>query len=400
MLLLCILCGKTLCPSCCGGRESSPGSLVVCTACTALQWAEALPPASDPLSIQQSQRLHFLAGAYGNILAHAQAPSTLAAYNRGLQSYLQFARGFNIHPPLPATAPLVTAFITDLVMVRLLDSSTIELYIQGLANWHRHLNRLLPGCTSDPTKSPAVRHLMAVVNKHYKKPSSAKRALSASELVFMLAACDQSRLGRHHHLCLTICTFGMMRQKAASHITVSYELSFPSPNRPLLSFLPDSHLQFGHAGSELFLDILIPEDKNHPSSRGPHHAIVPMSIPGLHVSPGRDIVQYIIDQQPPSGSYLLSAPLGNNKWRSTAYSKLGDVFKSAWQRAFPQLPVPQDVSSHSGRKTLAQLFHNAGMSEQLIAAAGGWSLLKRQAVHMYFEMTPSDVLSAFSRLQI
>ena len=124
-----------------------------------------------------------------------------------------------------------------------------------------------------------------------------------------------------------------------------------------------------------------------------------MTVPGLHVSPGRDMVDYILQQKLPSGSFLLAAPLGNDKWRATAYSKLGEVFTSAWHRSFPDLLPPTDVSSHSGRKTLAQLLHNAGLSDQLISDAGGWTL-KRAAVHLYFHSTPKQILLAFSRLHL
>ncbi|KAK9832774.1 hypothetical protein WJX84_003366 [Apatococcus fuscideae] len=170
-LLFCMLCGKTLCPNCCGGRQVAPTSMVVCTACTAQQWASSIPGSSDLLLAGQSQRLHFLAGAYGSILGHAQTTSTMASYSRGLDQYLQFADSLNVVPALPASPDVVLAFITHLVMVRLLDSSTVVLYMQGLSDWHHHMARLSSTTMKDPTKDAQVKHLLVVVKKHYKKPN-------------------------------------------------------------------------------------------------------------------------------------------------------------------------------------------------------------------------------------
>lgn len=41
--------------------------------------------------------------------------------------------------------------------------------------------------------------------------------------------------GQQHHLCLTVCTFGVMPLKAASQVRVANGTSFSSPNRALLS---------------------------------------------------------------------------------------------------------------------------------------------------------------------
>lgn len=373
--------------------------MVQCTTCVESQWASAIWQPSQELPLQAQQYLRFLAGAYGSVLSQAQAPSTKASYAQGLTQFVAFASALEVQAPLPASPSSLCAFVIHLVCVKQLDASTVDVYLQGIADWHRNLAAISGIRTADPLQHVKVRQLMATVRKHYKKPSSAKRALSACELVAMLASCDDSRLGRHHHACLTLCTFGMLRRKAATTIRVFYDVITPldPSDQPSISFLPASDVHLARDGDQYYLDVRIQEDKNHPSSRGAHHAVIPMIVPGLGISPGRDLIEYLVTQRPPSGSFFLSAPSGSTGWRSGPYTRLGDVFKSAWQRAFPGQLVPANIAAHSGRKTLAQLLHNAGFNDQLIADAGGWAL-KRAAVHLYFSSTPHQILQALSQL--
>ena len=145
-----------------------------------------------------------------------------------------------------------------------------------------------------------------------------------------------------------------------------------------------------------YISVRVIEDKTHDARAGAHMSYLPMSIPGLGVNSGWAILRYLVDNRPPAGGFLLAAPLGPSSWSTSPFSIMAGVFKGAYARAFPNRPV-EDISSHSGRKTLAQLLHDAGFADTVIADSGGWAL-KKAAVHMYFRTGRAMMLRAVSSL--
>ena len=127
--------------------------------------------------------------------------------------------------------------------------------------------------------------------------------------------------------------------------------------------------------------------------------------PGLGISPGRDLVEYLVTQRPPSGSHLLVAPMGSQGWRLGRYwattgrslestSQPNSKSSQAWQCL-----LQCDTAAHSGFGPAAsQRWLCRYISiYRLIADAGGWAL-KYAAVHLYLSSTPHDILHmAFCR---
>ncbi len=124
-----------------------------------------------------------------------------------------------------------------------------------------------------------------------------------------------------------------------------------------------------------------------------------MTVPGLHVSPGRDMVDYILQQKLPSGSFLLAAPLGNDKWRPLHIANWEKFSRQHGIARFQICHPPQMFLPILAVEPMAQLWHNAGLSDQSISDAGGWTL-KWAAVHLYFHCSPKQILLAFSRLHL
>ena len=393
----CVGCARHLCLRCLGRAVPTITRLLVCPNCEAAAVATQL---CHPAQVNEAQvsKLAAYSAATAHILSQHLRPSTLTSYDLGVRKYISFAASLGYHRALPAPVGLVTAFLTHCITVLELDSSTAELYLTGLSSWHEHA-KSLPGMAGldNPTKALQVQQLMEAICKHYKKASRAKRALQPHEVRAMAQTFSAERRGRHHEICFLIAIFACMRQRAAAHVRVAYEV-VQGPEGPSISFLKDSDLQWGYCPESRmhYISVRVLEDKNHDAGTGAHTSYLPMSVPGLGVNPGWAILRYLVDNRPPSGGFLLAAPLGTKSWSSSPFSNMAGVFKGAFARAFPSCPV-EDISSHSGRKTFAQLLHDAGFADTVIADSGGWAL-KKAAVHMYFRTSRASILRAVSSL--
>lgn len=369
----------------------------MCPSCEAQAAARQLCLPGHASNAQLS-KLAAYSAATAHILSQHLRPSTLRSYEHGIGRYCSFAASLGFRQALPAPVGLVTAFLTHCITVLELDSTTASLYLAGLSSWHEHA-KSLPGMAglSNPTKALQVQQLMETICKHYKKASKAKRALQPSEIKAMAQTFSAERRGRHHEVCFLVAIFACMRQRAAARVKVVYKI-LHGPQGPSVSFQEGSDLNWGYcAESQMhFLSIRVLEDKNHSSSTGAHHSYLPMSIPGLDLTPGLTILRYLVDIQPPSGGFLLAAPTGSSSWSPSPFSNMAGVFKGAFARAFPGRSA-SDISSHSGRKTFAQLLHDAGFADTVIADSGGWAL-KKAAVHMYFRTTRPMILKAVASL--
>ncbi len=135
------------------------------------------------------------------------------------------------------------------------------------------------------------------------------------------------------------------------------------------------------------------EVENDSSLTGPQVSYHPMQIPAFNMNPGLILVLYLVHAQPP----LAALPLGADKWSASAFTKLAGVSKNGFARAYPDRADDNSSSSHSGRKTFAQLLHDSGCANTIAADSGGWAL-KRAAVHMYFRTSRWMNLQAVSSL--
>ena len=102
---------------------------------------------------------------------------------------------------------------------------------------------------------------------------------------------------------------------------------------------------------------------------------------------------YLIKYKPPSGGFLLSAPLSakKNTFRTTRFTGLGAAVKRAFSAVFPRDKLVDLIGSHSGRKSLAQWLWDAGHCRRVIANACGW-FMKRDAVDLYFKTSAKQIL--------
>ena len=197
------------------------------------------------MSKAQVSNLAAYSAATAHILSQHLRPSTLTSYDLGVRKYVSFAASLGYHQALPAPVGLVTAFLTHCITVLELDSSTASLYLTGLSSWHEHA-KSLPGMArlDNPTKALQVQQLMEAIRKHYKKASRVKRALQPLEVRAMTQTLSAERRGRHHEICVLISIFACMRQRAAAHVRVAYEV-LQGPEGPAVPFLKDSDLQCG-----------------------------------------------------------------------------------------------------------------------------------------------------------
>ncbi len=325
----CVACSRHLCLSCLGRSLPTITCLVVCPACEASE-ARAVFRQAGLTTASQLSSLTVYSAATAHILSQGICGTTLATYQTGVSKFVQFAAGMGVSQPLPSPPGLVTAFLTHCVVVLGLDSSTTALYLTALSSWHEHA-KSLPGMSSiiNPLQTYQVRLLIATIQKHYKKPSSAKRALQPTEVKDIAKVFPDDRRGRHHKLCFLLAIFCCMRQKAATRLRVIYK-TMPTSEEPNIVFLPGSDIDWGYCNTchRHFISVKVVEDKNHSSLTGPQISYLPLQIPALDVNPGLILAEYLVHAQPPSGGYLLAAPLGADKWSASAFTNMAGVFKN------------------------------------------------------------------------
>jgi len=275
-----------------------------------------------------------------------------------------------------------------------LDASTVQTYLNGVSGWHEQARQETGLPLLNPKKTSSVRLTLAVALRHYKKPSKAKRPISIEQwkAVFSTAFAN-TRSGKHQQLVLLLCTLGPLRPTASSRIVVKYSIT---RNGELL-FHSDSDIKIIQSDSSNihpYILVYIRRDKNV-TSRNPREHFIPHYFLGF--KPVQILQKYLLEQRPPSGSYLLSAPIGKTGFRTTKYTAQGKAISTAFARTFPGHPLIPFVSGGTPRKSLAQWLWDAGHERRLIADIGGWATT-HDAVDGYFRTQGKKILQVLMSL--
>ena len=362
-------------------------------------------PLSDPA--EEAKRRRVVAGllrAYAVVASHVKRASTRSSYARAMEEVARFSRNLQIRA-LPASRDVVIAFAMYELCWRDLDSSSITNMIIALGDYHDYIRQVFqrahPHVTVkflNPINNEEVRDMVDTLSSNYKKKSQARVAVSIAqaEAMFTRGFKLTEIRGLHHRLSVMLCLLGMLRQKAATSLIVQYRL-VPDEftGRLTVVFMEGSDI-FVTSSSDCgeYIVINVDVDKNVNALKR-RQAFIPDEVAALGLRPVDILREYLLRARPPTGGYLLSAPLGTKakSFRANRFTAMADVFKKAFSAVFPADPLVKLIGSHSGRKSLSQWLWDDGHCRRIIADAGGW-FLKRDAVDLYFKTAPRTILSA------
>ena len=337
--------------------------------------------------------------------------ATVKTYHTGINRYRKFCNLIAARP-FPSTVALMVMFATYCLSWEQLDSSTTVNMIMAVSAWHDYVNTTLETATrqemsrgwpsiTNPAKSKRVRALLDNISKNFKKESKARTFLTLDEIkaLWQLGFPMDIR-GMHHRLGFMLCIFGMLRQRAATLLIISYSIGKDSSGRPSVKYHDDSDVKVVRDRPDLgvHVSIRVDVDKNV-DSRKSRTAYLPEHILGLGIHPVLELDSYLLTVQPPSGGFLLAAPKGlkQRTFNKNPFTAMAKVFTTAFKKVFPGSSKVSLIGSHSGRKSLAQALWNAGYCRRVIADAGGW-FIKKEAVDIYFLTLPATILAAIASL--
>ena len=332
--------------------------------------------------------------------------STSQLYHRSLKHFASFVQERGISPVLPSSPAVIYCFVSHIIEDLGLSTSTLDTRVAAIQFWYRrqalHFELAgLPGL-DNPLHSPAVRDLLKSVRRTHGRPAKGRRPLTKEEFRGLYARGFNlsTPSGLHQRLALLLLNLGCLRRNAAAHLRVVYELERDGS----IYFGPESNIAvlYDTERCQYYIELRVDVDKN--VREGDQvFAYIPEEIPGLQLHPVRILLDYLRRVQPPSGGYLLAAPRSKQfpptSFHSTLYSSFSSAFKNAHKRAWPSAApsTRARISSHSGRKSLAQWLWDAYRSTRLIADVGHWKC-QSDAVHLYFVSSRAVILDALSQL--
>jgi len=326
------------------------------------------------------------------------AGGSVAKHQQGVQDYIRFGEALG-EAVLPGTERQLLLYLaySTLERGRTLDSSTVESHVNSVNLWHAEASRELGVALAAPGKSKEARRVLRILKKRFKKADQKKREWTMAEMKGMLErGFRDTRSGRHQRINLLVNTLFVIRPDAAAHIVVKYVVTEGG-----VEFLADSELQMLKVESGRALAVGFTKDKNVHGGRW-RWSVVPEAIPNLGVRPIDEILRYLVEEQPPSGGYLLAAPIGNAKvFRRTAYTGSCAAFQKAYLRAWPGRTDVDTIGAQSCRKSMASWLWWDGRSKRNIADQGGWSLHSRKdAVDVYFKTSVPVLLRMLTDLGV
>ena len=281
-----------------------------------------------------------------------------------------------------------------------LDASTVRNYCNGISAAHEALRGALKlPALLNPIRTSRVRRMLKVAMNEYKKPSKAKQHWTLAEFKAMLEkGFKKTRSGRHQRLALWVHALGVVRKSAGGRLTVRYRVR-PGPHgRPVVQWHPKSQVQV-HRGDHAYISVKVTRDKNV-SAWKHRETFIPEQIKVLGFSPVAELEEYMVRERPPSGGFLLAAPLGKSKFRTTPYSNQSNAFKTAYEVAHglaKKSARSAKYGSQSCRKSMAQWLWDDDWDKRVIADHGGWAL-QRDAVDIYFKTGRVKMLWAITHL--
>ena len=329
------------------------------------------------------------------LVAEGTRSSSWEVQRRGLAHFVQYLERQGGR--LPAQEMDVALWITDCVKrQQRLDSSTAESYMAGVAAWHLQAGLATDGQVKNPTKGHAVRSVLKVVRKHYKLDSKAQRPLTLSEWRglwkhgFDLG--EESRQVRHARLAMMLATFGPFREVAARALKVEYKVA-----GGCVTFGRKSDVRIVRDDEDWrqpYILVTSSVDKNVDKSK---IRKVPIPAKVLGVRTVELLQAYLLEMRPPSGGFLLAAPVGRQGWSTARFSGMGKLVKGAFARAFPEKQA-LGIGGSSLRKSWAQWMKRVRCTGFEVVDVCGWSrvalmrTLGTQVVYQYTELDSQMVI--------
>ena len=273
-----------------------------------------------------------------------------------------------------------------------LDASTVANYAAGQSTWHDNVREVTTWPMLNPYKTKAVRRMLKHLASHFKKSSKAMRPWTIDQLKRVYShGFMPNRSGRHQQLCLMFQNLGMLRKNAARQLRLYYVI-----RNGKIEYLPKSSVQVvSPPNGKPRIHGKVKVDKNVDTSKQREFHI-PHKVKALDLHPIELLESYIYDFRPPSGGFLLAAPLGAG-FRTGAYTNFHSAYRKAYMRAFPDATDGACYGSGSPRKSLAQWLCASGWAKRIISDAGGW-YCKKSAVDMYFKTDPEKILHALRNI--
>ena len=400
----CVRCQHVWCHHCGGPTaEQPPVPAFECIHCAVLSETADLDLSPD----QRLLRKHLARGRY-HLLSLQKRSSSRANDLQGLKAYYEFCAATG-QPAFPATAAQIIDFMVYGVQLKNWDSSTITNRVQSIGALYSYLRVFLGWrFVRSPLREPSVIEAGRILGANFKKEGGGRLPLSFAELHGLMARgfTGRTRRGRWARLYNTVLNFLMLRNVAASHLNVAYDIAIDADGNETVVFLPLTEIGvwFDTAFNADIVYANVREDKNVDARRaadGGRKAYCPAVLPNFGIDFGKDLIDYILYVRPPSGGPLLTRPskkgFGFDSVKSNNFSK--DYLQPAYKQAFPDVSAEylRRLGTHSGRLTLAQLLWNAGFERRLIADAGGW-FIKREAVDLYFSTASLHILQAMAAL--
>ena len=324
--------------------------------------------------------------------------STVKAVRRGVKDYGIFAPD-HLLPTLPQREVDVLEYVTFSIHFRghevhkrkNLDASTICGYVQSLGSYIEAMARGLRIPAHNAIKTRRVREFLTVAKDVYKKPSMAKHAWTIAEVRGMLErGFKANRSGRHRRLQLWFHLLGVLRKTAGSLLRVIYRKA-----RGRIIWDPRSPVKVKTtAEGGRYIEVTVKDDKNVKAWKV-RTSVIPEFVKALNLYPVKELEDYLLNDGPPSGSYLTAAPIGGKsapRFSLKPYSGQSDAFRDGYARAHGASDTSM-YGSQSARKSLAQWLWDDGWSKRHIADQGGWAL-QRDAVDIYFKTGAETLLWA------
>ncbi len=357
-----------------------------------------------PLSPEKRNELYGLIRGTMLIVSSHKRSSTHATYATGTRANAAFAEAFDF-PTLPVTPLRLMAWCSHGLAVAKLDSSTIKNRVLAIGDTYDYMRSVLRlSAVRNPLRDPQLIAYLRTMGVNYKKQGGGSIAISFAQLegLFKHGFVATTRRARWARLFCIFLNFLMLRNTACQSLTVSYEIVAGR-----VVFLPDSQVWVEHNaqfGGDALM-IRVTSDKNMTAQKAAREGSgrlsgCPAELPNFGVFPGMELVDYLLDLQPPSGGPLFAFP--DKKSRGFAVkpsASFNSYLRNAYLLAFPNTSAEyiKRLGSHSGRKTLAQLLWEAGMSKRFIADTGGW-FVKQDAMDLYFKTSIHTVLRVLASL--